>query len=197
MRYAPEQKQATRERVLGEAAKQIRVHGPSGVGVAEIMKRAGLTHGGFYAHFPSKDALIAAAIDTMFEAGRARFAEHALGRPPREALTAYIDWYLSAKHRDDRATACPIAGLSSDVPRLSKAARDAYANGVTRVTKAIASLVRELGHRDAEAQGRSVVAELAGALALSRVEPDAARSTEILAASRRALRARLGLGARS
>jgi TetR/AcrR family transcriptional repressor of nem operon len=197
MRYAPEQKQATRERVLGEAAKQIRVHGPSGVGVAEIMKRAGLTHGGFYAHFPSKDALIAAAIDTMFEAGRARFAEHALGRPPREALTAYIDWYLSAKHRDDRATGCPIAGLSSDVPRLSKAARDAYANGVTRVTKAIASLVRELGHRDAEAQGRSVVAELAGALALSRVEPDAARSTEILAASRRALRARLGLGARS
>src|SRR5262249_21911065 len=156
------------------------MHGPLGVGVAEIMKRAGLTHGGFYAHFKSKDALVAAAIAKMFEGVRARW-EKSTG------LGAYIDWYLSEEHRDARATGCPIAALASDLPRLSKACRDAYAGGTRDLTRSIAGKLAELGHRGPDALAASVIAELVGALSLARVEPDAERSRAVLAASRRAL----------
>jgi len=197
MRYPAEHKQETRERVLAEAAKQIRAHGPLGVSVAEIMKRAGLTHGGFYAHFRSKDALIAAAIGKMFDGARARWDEATGERAAATGLAAYIDSYLSEEHRDARATGCPIAALASDLPRLTAACRSAYAAGARGTTEQLATKLRELGHRDADALAASVVAELVGALSLARVEPDGERSAAILAASRRALRARLGLGGRS
>jgi len=187
MRYPVNHKRETREHILAEAAKQIREHGPLGVGVVEIMKRAGLTHGGFYAHFKSKDALIAAAITTMFESARVLW-ERSSG-----SLGAYIDSYLSTSHRDNRETGCPIAALSSDLPRLPKACRSAYAEGTRNLTDRLAVALRELGHREADALAASVVAELVGALALARVEPDEARSEAILAASRRSLRHRLGL----
>jgi TetR/AcrR family transcriptional regulator, transcriptional repressor for nem operon len=197
MRYPAEHKQETRERVLTEAAKQIRAHGPLGVSVADIMKRAGLTHGGFYAHFRSKDALIAAAIGKMFDGARSRWDKATGERAAAAGLGAYIDSYLSPEHRDARATGCPIAALASDLPRLTAACRSAYAAGSRGVTEQFAVKLRELGHRDADALATSVVAELVGALSLARVEPDGERSDAILAASRRALRARLGLGGRS
>jgi len=184
VRYPADHKSDTRERVLVEAAKQIREHGPMGVGVADIMKRAGLTHGGFYAHFKSKDALVAAALGKMFESSRARWER--LG-----GLGPYIDWYLSAEHRDSRETGCPIAALSSDLPRLPAMCRKAYAEGTRSLTERIAKELH--GHRDAEALAASAVAELVGALSLARVEPDEARSDAMLAASRRSLRARLGV----
>ena len=197
MRYPEEHKRETRVRILAEAAKQIRAHGPLGVGVAEIMKRAGLTHGGFYAHFESKDALVAAAIAKMFEGARARWERTTGTRNASDGLAAYLDWYLSAEHRDEREMGCPIAALSSDLPRLPKVCRTAYANGTRNLTESIAHKLREVGHRDADALAASVIAELVGALSLARVEPDEARSDAILGASRRSLRARLGVGGRS
>nr|HEX4315219.1 TetR/AcrR family transcriptional regulator [Kofleriaceae bacterium] len=187
MRYSPEHKDATRERVLREAARLIREHGPLGVGVADIMSRAGLTHGGFYAHFASKDALVAAAIARMFVGAQRRF--------DGVDLATYIDRYLSPAHRDERATGCPIPALASDLPRLSRGCRAAYATGTRALTDRLASELRARGHRGAAADtlAASVVAELVGALALARAEPDAARSDAVLAASRRSLRARLGL----
>jgi TetR/AcrR family transcriptional repressor of nem operon len=197
VRYPADHKADTRERVLVEAANQIRAHGPLGVGVADIMKRAGLTHGGFYAHFRSKDALVAAAITKMFEGARARWERATMTRDASNGLTTYIDSYLSADHRDARETGCPIAALSSDLPRLPKMCRTAYAEGTRNLTERFEHKLRELGHRDAAALAASVVAELVGALSLARVEPDEAHSDAILAASRRSLRARLGLGGRS
>ena len=197
MRYPADHKRETRERVLVEAARQIRAHGPLGVGVAEIMKRAGLTHGGFYAHFKSKDVLVAAAISKMFEGARSRWQRTTESRTAGSGLGAYIDWYLSAEHRDARDTGCPIAALSSDLPRLPAICRTAYAEGTRNLTERVAEKLRELGQRDAEALAASAVAELVGALSLARVEPDEARSDAILTASRRGLRARLGLGGRS
>jgi TetR/AcrR family transcriptional repressor of nem operon len=197
MRYPADHKSETRERVLVEAAKQIRAHGPLGVGVADIMKRAGLTHGGFYAHFKSKDALVAAAIETMFEGARARWQRATETRDATNGLIAYVESYLSAEHRDARQTGCPIAALSSDLPRLPIVCRRAYADGTRNLTGLVASKLGDLGHRDADALAASVIAELVGALSLARVEPDEARSDAILAASRRSLRARLGLGGKS
>jgi len=104
MRYDAEHKQKTREKVLKAAAKAIRADGPHRVGVADVMSKAGLTHGGFYAHFTSKDDLIAAAIEQMFDESRIRMARETEDKPPREALRSYIDFYLSSGHRDARQT---------------------------------------------------------------------------------------------
>src|SRR5690349_6687091 len=108
MRYDAEHKQKTRERVLVEAAKAIRTDGPHKIGVAAVMAKAGLTHGGFYAHFESKDDFVAAAIGQMFAEGRVRLDKALDGRSAGEGLTAYIDFYLSGAHRDTRSAGCPL-----------------------------------------------------------------------------------------
>jgi TetR/AcrR family transcriptional repressor of nem operon len=193
MRYDTDHKQKTRQRVLKEAAKAIREEGPERVAVAAVMAKAGLTHGGFYAHFKSKDALIAAAIGEMFEDARSRFTRSTEGFSPAEGLVRYIDFYLSPSHRDSRATGCPITALAADLPRLEDAARERYSQGVAGLTDRLAGQLDLLGLDDPAALAHSVVAELVGALSLARATPDAEQSDRILAASRGALKQRLGL----
>jgi TetR/AcrR family transcriptional regulator, transcriptional repressor for nem operon len=193
VRYDIEHKQKTRTRVLDAAASAIRLAGPDKVGVAGVMAEAGLTHGGFYAHFASKDELVTAAIEHMFEQARARFAHETEGRDAAAGLGAYIDFYLSKKHRDMRDAGCPIPALASDLPRLAEETRAIYAEGVQRLVARVTTLLTQLGHSGAEREARSTVAELIGALSLARVEPDAKRSDTILASSRQQLKQRLGL----
>jgi TetR/AcrR family transcriptional repressor of nem operon len=194
MRYDAEHKQKTRQRVLKEAAKAIREDGPERVAVAAVMAKAGLTHGGFYAHFKSKDELIVAAIGEMFEDARGRFARSTEGYSPVDGLVRYIDFYLSANHRDSRASGCPITALAADLPRLEGAVREQYGQGVAGLTERLAGQLDRLGQGDPAALAHSVVAELVGALSLARATSDAEQSNRILAASRAALKQRLGLG---
>jgi TetR/AcrR family transcriptional repressor of nem operon len=197
MRYDAEHKQKTRAKVLQVAAKAIRAEGPDRIGVAGVMAEAGLTHGGFYAHFRSKDELVTAAIEQMFEESRARI-QHAMdGVGAAEGLTAYIDFYLSKKHRDMRSAGCPMAALASDLPRLSEATREQFAAGVRRFTETIGEKLVALGLADASALAHSVVSELIGALTLARIELNATRSDAILADSRQLLKQRLNLEARA
>ena len=195
MRYDAEHKQKTRERVLKEAAREIRAEGPHRIGVAGVMAKAGLTHGGFYAHFASKDDFVAAAIGQMFEEGRARLLRETADRAPADALAAYIDFYLSQKHRDARTAGCPLPYLSADAPRLPAPSRARFAAGVAELTKAIAELLRQFGRDEPDGEASSMLSEMVGALALARAEPDAARSDLILGRTRSALRRRLGLTA--
>ncbi len=193
MRYSAEHKQETRARVLKEAAKAIRAEGPHRIAVAGVMAKAGLTHGGFYAHFKSKDELVTAAVGEMFTDARTRFARETGDRPAAEGLSAYIDFYLSPRHRDARATGCPITALAADLPRLEGGARDRYGQGVAGLAHLLADLLKALGCQDAEALGRSMVAELVGALSLARAVADLGQSDLILETSRAALKQRLGL----
>jgi len=193
MRYDSEHKEKTRQRVLKEAAKAIRAEGPHRIGVAAVMAKAGLTHGGFYAHFASKDDLVAAAIGRMFEEGRVRLEHETQGRTPAVGLCGYIDFYLSRAHRDTRAAGCPIPFLAADAPRLTKAARERFARGTAALGSAIAARLTEAGHEGAEAEASSVLAELVGALSLARAEPDPDRSAAILERSKTSLKHRLGL----
>ena len=193
MRYDAEHKQKTRERVLKEAAKAIRANGPQQIAVAGVMASAGLTHGGFYAHFKSKDDLVAAAIGEMFNDARGRFAWATADRTPAEGLEAYINFYLSRGHRDARETGCPVTALAADLPRLEGASREEYGQGVERLSKALAGHLAQLGHDDPQGLGRSVLAEMVGALSLSRAVADPEQSDLILKTSRRALKRRLGL----
>jgi TetR/AcrR family transcriptional regulator, transcriptional repressor for nem operon len=196
MRYDSEHKERTRERVLKEAAKAIRLEGPHKVGVAEVMAKAGLTHGGFYAHFASKDDLVEQAIGQMFKESTDRLAQEiGEGRTAVEALNAYLDFYLSPAHRDARTSGCPLPFLSADAPRLPEAARGRYSSGVAGLTARMAALLAQIGHPDPEADASSALAEMVGAVALSRAEPDPGRADEILARSKRSVKRRLGLEA--
>jgi TetR/AcrR family transcriptional repressor of nem operon len=193
MRYDAEHKQKTRSKVLEVAAKAIRQDGPDRIGVAGVMAEAGLTHGGFYAHFKSKDDLVTAAIEQMFEESRARLKHEMEGHAPAQGLANYIDFYLSKKHRDARASGCPMAALASDLPRLPEQTRALFADGARRLTDAMAERFTALGYSDPQTLARSTVSELVGALSLARVETDAKRSDAILADSRHLLKQRLGL----
>jgi TetR/AcrR family transcriptional regulator, transcriptional repressor for nem operon len=195
MRYDAEHKQRTRERLLKEAASAIRLEGPDRIAVAGVMAKAGLTHGGFYAHFASKEELVVRAIEQMFVDGRNRFDRTVEGKAPAEALAAYIDFYLSESHRDHRDRGCPLPALSGDLARLDLAARETFEQGVGRLTSALAEKLAALGRDDAEGLATSMLSELVGALVVARSIADPARSDAILAASRRGLKARLGLPA--
>lgn len=193
MRYDAEHKQKTRSKVLEVAAKAIRSDGPDRIGVAGVMAEAGLTHGGFYAHFKSKDELVAAAIEQMFEESRARVAHEMDGHPPAEGLANYIDFYLSKKHRDARGAGCPMAALSSDLPRLPEQTRALFAEGAQHLVESMTEKLTALGFANPQMLARSTVSELVGALSLARAETDAKRSDAILADSRQLLKQRLGL----
>jgi len=193
MRYDSDHKSETRRRVLKEAAREIRAKGPGGVAVAGIMARAGLTHGGFYAHFESKEALIAAAIETMFESAANRFDVTAVDADPRAALRAYVDFYLSTQHRDAREHGCPLPALSGDLARLDPAARMRFGAGVARLSGRLAAALAKLGAPDPEAGGAAMLAELVGAVTLSRAVADPAQSDAILARARASVIDRFGL----
>jgi TetR/AcrR family transcriptional repressor of nem operon len=185
-------KERTRARILDEAAKALREHGHEGVGVAALMKLAGLTHGGFYAHFRNRDDLVAAAVERMFVDSRAMVSRYLDNESPRDGLVALIEYYLSEGHRDRIAKGCPIAALSSEAVRFPAAAKERFENGLNRFREAIAEALRKMGAPNPEELATSAVAEMVGALTLARSMPGEA-SNAFLATSREQLKRRLGL----
>src|SRR5262245_54121283 len=167
MRYDSEHKERTRRKVLSEAAAAIREHGPERISVADLMAKAGLTHGGFYAHFKSKDELVAHAISQMFEERQEFLKSCVEGREPTAGIEKYIDHYLSMRHRADIPRGCPMPSMSGDLARLPLQARKRFAEGVEGLTQAVATVLRELKKPDPEELASSMLAEMSGALALS------------------------------
>ena len=205
MRYSQSHKQETRKTVVRAAAAAVRAKGPDGVSVAEIMAEAGLTHGGFYAHFPNKAALVAAALAEAFGQSRRRFARMTEGMTPAEALTTFIDSYVSVEHRDNPQRGCPIATLTNDLPRQGPAVRGAFDAGVANLIARIEAWL-PLGEGQCEGEGEgedasaarrglasSMMAEMAGVVALARAVSDAAMAHALLEASRARLTTRAGL----
>ena len=193
MRYDSEHKERTRRKVLSEAAAAIREHGPERISVADLMAKAGLTHGGFYAHFKSKDELVSHAISQMFDERYEFFTSCVEGREPARGLEKYIDHYLSMNHRDNAHRGCPMPSVSGDLARLPVQARKRFTAGVERLTHAIAALLQELQRPDPEELAASTLAEMVGALALSRAVAERGTAEHILKSSRNAINRRLGL----
>jgi len=184
--------EATRQSILRHAARAIREAGPEQVGVADVMRAAGLTHGGFYAHFPSKDALVAGAIEGMFAEGAARFAAVTGAATGKAALKAWIQSYLSPDHRDNRAGGCAVAALNTEASRLEPVARAAFEAGLRGIAaRFVRHLSPPLPPEEAEAAAWSLMAELSGTLALARVTADPKLSNRILEAGRDAAMRRL------
>ncbi len=184
-------KERTRARILDEAAGALRQEGIRGIGVADLMKRAGLTHGGFYAHFSSRDDLVAHAIDRMFEDSNFRRNRPLDNADPAAGVAAFIDGYLSDKACTHPEHACPIPSLISEAPHMPSEARTRFAQGITTVRAALAVTLKKLGHADAKTLAGSVLAEMVGAMAIARALPDAADTAALLTKTRQDLKNRL------
>src|SRR5262245_33579395 len=181
MRYAPQHKAATRRRIVEGAAVALRARGPSGVGVADLMREAGLTHGGFYAHFSSKDALVAEAVGAAGEQSvrNLRTVVKRAGHKP--ALKAIVDSYLSAAHRDQPERGCSLAALGAELARDSPAARRALTAQIEGLLGLLAEHVPDRPGVTRRRQAMATLACLVGALTLSRIAEDRALADEILA----------------
>lgn len=197
MGHSQADKAETHDRLLRLAAARLREAGPAGLGVAELMQAAGLTHGGFYKHFASREALIEQALASALAHGEERVAR--LQRRGRgaaadaaqaddaapAALAALIDGYLGTAHRDAPASGCAVVALASDMPRATPAARAAYTAQLRR------TLQRFGGAGEDAAAVRVRVATLVGALALARAVDDDKLSRQILRDAATALKAGL------
>jgi len=170
MRVTKEQMAANRVRILDAAGRLFREKGFEAVSVAEVMKAAGLTHGGFYGHFESKDHLIAKTIAHIFS----------MGADGPEDLTAYFDAYLSPVHRDSIAKGCPTAALIADVRRQTPEARVAMTDGFKFQIDRITSAIAKTDAHDARRSAIGAWASLVGAVMIARTIEDPDLSNEIL-----------------
>jgi TetR/AcrR family transcriptional repressor of nem operon len=179
MRVSREQAQANRAAIVAEASRLFRERGFDGVGVDAIMQAAGLTHGGFYRNFASKDALMAEAVDRALTA-------NACGHEADTSIRDYAAHYLTQRHRDNRAKGCTFAALAGDVAREGKEVRRSFTKHFE------AYLDRFVGWMDGRTaaarrkQAINVLSGLVGALTLARAVDDPELSNEILAAARSA-----------
>ena len=187
MRYPKDHKARTRRRIVETAARAFRDKGIEGVGVADLMAQAGLTHGGFYAHFASKDALVEEACRHGIGATIETLDFRARNAPPGDGLRTIVRAYLSRSHRDDRAGGCIMPSLAGEIARHGPATRHA----VTDQLRALADVIaRQLPAGDPAARQRralAVAASLVGAIALARAVDDPALSDAILDATRAAV----------
>jgi TetR/AcrR family transcriptional regulator, transcriptional repressor for nem operon len=188
MRVSKEQASENRSRVLEAASRLYREHGLDGIGLAEIMSAAGLTHGGFYKQFASKDDMAAEACGLALDGAAQKWAGLVHDHPDRpwEALVAH---YLSAAHRDRCGQSCAIPALSADVSRRTGPVRRVYTAGFERLVEIISRVIPIPGRKDRRAPALAAMATLVGAVVLARAVDDPALSDEILAASAKALRA--------
>jgi TetR/AcrR family transcriptional regulator, transcriptional repressor for nem operon len=172
-RTAPGRKDATHERIVEAAARAIRRSGYSGAGVADIMKEAGLTHGGFYAHFASRDAMLAEAADRAGAEGVAAVARVAAAAPPQQALQAMMRAYLSKAHVEAVETGCGVAALCSETPRQTPDVRRAATRRIKEMIDLVAREAPDWGQPGAHERALVTVATMVGALVLARAVDDA------------------------
>jgi TetR/AcrR family transcriptional regulator, transcriptional repressor for nem operon len=190
MRYSREHKQETHARIVRKASIRLREKGAHGIGVADLMKEAGLTHGGFYAHFDSRDALVveafAYAMDRSLEHWRKLTGEIA----PEKRLAMIIDTYLTPTHRDDPGHGCAITSLGAEIARESPKTRRAFALKMEQLIDLIADQIQEMPRKAARKQATSLLATMMGTLVLSRIAGSGELSDEVLQAGKEAALAR-------
>jgi len=165
-------KEISHERIVEAAARAIRRSGYSGTGVADIMKDAGLTHGGFYAHFPSREAMLAEAADRAGGEAVAMMEHVAAILPPEQVLPAIIQAYLSKGHVKAIETGCAVAALGSEMPRQAPGVRRVATRRIKEMIKLVGRHLAGRGQADAEECARFIVAAMVGTLVLARAVDD-------------------------
>ncbi|SFG55409.1 TetR/AcrR family transcriptional regulator [Streptomyces mirabilis] len=177
-RYGKEHKQATRQRIIETAGRRFKRDGIDGSGIATLMADAGLTNGAFYAHFASKDDLVATAVTDQLRAQYANVIEQAA--PGIAGLEQIVRWYLSPQHRDSPDDGCPSAALLDEIGRCADETKQAYTDGVLAVIDGIAARLAPADPRSVRTKTLSVYAMMVGTLQLSRALADQRLSDELL-----------------
>ncbi len=171
-RPAPSRKEATHERIVETAARAIRRSGYGGAGVAEIMKEAGLTHGGFYAHFESREAMLAEAADRAGADTVAFLTRLAAAAPPKQELDAMLRAYLSKEHVESAETGCAVAALGSEMPRQAPKVRRAATRRIKEMIDLVARQSPDWGRPGAHERALVTLATALGTLVLARAVDD-------------------------
>jgi TetR/AcrR family transcriptional regulator, transcriptional repressor for nem operon len=176
-------KEASHERIVQAAARAIRRSGYDGTGVADIMKEAGLTHGAFYAHFESREAMLAEAADRAGVESNA-FAESVIAAvPPEQALQALMQAYLSKEHLAGIETGCPVSALGSEMPRQSPEVRRAATRRIKEMIDLVARQSPDWGQPEAHERALTTVATMVGTLVLARAVDDPVLSEALCSAT--------------
>jgi len=165
-------KEASHERIVEAAARAIRRSGYGGTGVADIMKAAGLTHGAFYAHFASREAMLAEAADRAGAEAISASARIAAAAPPQRALKALLRAYLSKEHLDSIERGCPVAALGSEMPRQAPEVRRAATRRIKEMIDLVARQSPDWGQPGSHARALVTVATMVGALLMARAVDD-------------------------
>ena len=176
---------ATHERIVDAAARAIRRSGYAGTGVADIMKDAGLTHGGFYAHFPSREAMLAEAADRAGAEAVAASAGVVAAAPPEQALQWLLRAYLSKEHVAGIEKGCATAALCSEMPRQAPEVRRAATRRIKEMIDLVARQLPDWGKPGAHEQALVIVATMVGALTLARAVDDTRLSDSLRGAALR------------
>ena len=184
------EKDATHRRIVKAAAAQVRRDGVEAVRVSELMREAGLTHGGFYRHFVSREDLIEEAIDAaLIDGSRQANTDESLD--PRVELARIIDGYVSKAHRDNPQVGCAVAALPADVSRSGSRVRQAYSRQVRRYIDQLVGLIRKAEPDTKRDEAILTLSALVGAVAMARAVDDQELSDEILARTATALHHRV------
>jgi TetR/AcrR family transcriptional repressor of nem operon len=187
MRYSREHKIETHARIVKRASVQLRQKGAHGVGVADLMKDAGLTHGGFYAHFASREALVVEAFAYAMDRSTERWRKLAEETAPEKRLAAIVNSYLTTLHRDDPGHGCAVPTLGAEIARESPKTRKAFAAKLEHMIDVLADQFPGIPRIAARKRAMATVATLMGTLVLARIAGNGAFSDEILAAGRDAV----------
>ncbi len=177
MRKSKQEAAETRRRIVKAAAAKFRQNGIGGTGLSDLMGAAGLTHGGFYRHFDSKDQIVAEACAAATDAAIARFFSN---KSPQSGLKARVAKYLSPAHRDDPSAGCPVAALGSEIARCDEKTRAAATQAFLQLVNIIAAESGKTRPDVARRRALVAVATMIGALTMSRVVTDSELSASIL-----------------
>ena len=186
MRVSREKAAENRERIIEAAGALFRTKGFSGIGVADIMKAADLTHGGFYGHFASKDDLVAQASRRAMTRAAANWGK-TVADAPDDPFAALLKHYLSPRHRDEPGQGCVFAALGADAARSGRIVREAFAEGLEPLIEILAKSAPGSSKAVRRRKALAAMSGLVGALLLARAVGDAKLSDELLEATRREL----------
>ena len=187
MRYSREHKLETHARIVRKASVRLREKGAHGVGVADLMKEAGLTHGGFYAHFDSREALVIEAFAHAMDRSTDRWRKLAEQTAPDKRLSTIVDSYLTPVHRDDPGHGCAIPTLGAEIARESPRTRKAFAAKLEQMIDMLAEQIPDVPRKAARKQAMAAIATMMGTLVLARIAGNGEFSDEILGAGRDAV----------
>ena len=190
MRYSKEHKFQTHARIVKKASVKLREKGAHGIGVADLMKDAGLTHGGFYAHFDSRDALVIEAFTHAMDRSTAHWRKLSEEAPVEKRLSKIVNTYLAPVHRDDPGHGCAVPTLGAEIARESPKTRRAFAAKLEQMIDMLAAQIPDVPRKAARKQATATIATMMGTLVLARIAGSGEFSDEILGAGREAVLAR-------